>query len=26
VEKAKNWVIGDPFHPKVQQGPQVSIS
>jgi coniferyl-aldehyde dehydrogenase len=24
VEKAKNWVVGDPFDPKVQQGPQVS--
>ncbi|CAJ2636859.1 unnamed protein product [Trifolium pratense] len=24
VEKAKNWVVGDPFHPKVQQGPQTS--
>ncbi|WJX48328.1 Aldehyde dehydrogenase 2 member C4 [Trifolium repens] len=23
VEKAKNWVVGDPFDPKVQQGPQV---
>ncbi|KMT03024.1 hypothetical protein BVRB_8g195860 isoform B [Beta vulgaris subsp. vulgaris] len=23
VEKAKNWVVGDPFHPDVQQGPQV---
>ncbi|XP_004503432.2 aldehyde dehydrogenase family 2 member C4-like [Cicer arietinum] len=23
VEKAKAWVIGDPFDPKVQQGPQV---
>ncbi|AET04123.2 NAD-dependent aldehyde dehydrogenase family protein [Medicago truncatula] len=23
VEKAKTWVIGDPFDPKVQQGPQV---
>jgi len=23
VEKAKTWVVGDPFDPKVQQGPQV---
>ncbi|KAK7320003.1 hypothetical protein RJT34_04732 [Clitoria ternatea] len=23
VEKAKAWIIGDPFDPKVQQGPQV---
>jgi len=23
VEKAKAWVVGDPFDPKVQQGPQV---
>jgi len=23
VEKAKAWVIGDPFDPKTQQGPQV---
>ncbi|ESW24812.1 hypothetical protein PHAVU_004G162300 [Phaseolus vulgaris] len=22
VEKAKTWVVGDPFDPKVQQGPQ----
>ncbi|KHN21545.1 Aldehyde dehydrogenase family 2 member C4, partial [Glycine soja] len=22
VEKAKAWVVGDPFDPKVQQGPQ----
>ncbi|KAI4299936.1 hypothetical protein L6164_033356 [Bauhinia variegata] len=22
VEKAKSWVVGDPFDPKVQQGPQ----
>lgn len=26
VEKAKAWVVGDPFDPKVQQGPQVSKS
>ena len=25
VEKAKAWVVGDPFDPKVQQGPQVKI-
>jgi coniferyl-aldehyde dehydrogenase len=25
VEKAKAWVVGDPFDPKVQQGPQVSF-
>ncbi|KAL9324563.1 hypothetical protein ACSQ67_009420 [Phaseolus vulgaris] len=24
VEKAKAWVVGDPFDPKVQQGPQVN--
>ncbi|RDX89598.1 Aldehyde dehydrogenase family 2 member C4 [Mucuna pruriens] len=24
VEKAKAWVVGDPFDPKVQQGPQTS--
>ncbi|KAL4374844.1 hypothetical protein S245_017490 [Arachis hypogaea] len=24
VEKAKTWVVGDPFDPKVQQGPQTS--
>ncbi|KAL2321250.1 hypothetical protein Fmac_030219 [Flemingia macrophylla] len=24
VEKAKAWVVGDPFNPKVHQGPQVS--
>ncbi|KAE9588200.1 hypothetical protein Lal_00003246 [Lupinus albus] len=24
LEKAKNWVVGDPFDPKVQQGPQTS--
>ncbi|OMO86848.1 hypothetical protein CCACVL1_09435 [Corchorus capsularis] len=24
VEKAKSWVVGDPFDPKVNQGPQVS--
>uniref|UniRef100_A0A803MQ46 Aldehyde dehydrogenase domain-containing protein n=2 Tax=Chenopodium quinoa TaxID=63459 RepID=A0A803MQ46_CHEQI len=23
TEKAKSWVVGDPFDPKVQQGPQV---
>ncbi|XP_073307395.1 aldehyde dehydrogenase 1-like [Primulina huaijiensis] len=23
VEKAKSWVVGDPFHPNVRQGPQV---
>ncbi|XP_023750860.1 aldehyde dehydrogenase family 2 member C4 isoform X1 [Lactuca sativa] len=23
VEKAKTWVVGDPFDPKTQQGPQV---
>ena len=23
VEKAKAWVVGDPFDPNVQQGPQV---
>ncbi|XP_027340279.1 aldehyde dehydrogenase family 2 member C4-like [Abrus precatorius] len=23
VEKAKAWIVGDPFDPKVQQGPQV---
>ncbi|KAF5459071.1 hypothetical protein F2P56_023059 [Juglans regia] len=23
VEKAKAWVVGDPFDPKVQQGPQI---
>ncbi|MCV2423753.1 aldehyde dehydrogenase family protein, partial [Paucibacter sp. DJ4R-1] len=23
VEKTKSWVVGDPFNPKVQQGPQV---
>lgn len=23
VEKAKAWVVGDPFDPQVQQGPQV---
>jgi len=23
VEKAKAWVVGDPFDPKSQQGPQV---
>jgi len=25
VEKAKAWVVGDPFDPKSQQGPQVRI-
>jgi len=25
VEKAKTWVVGDPFDPKVQQGPQVRL-
>lgn len=25
VQKAKAWVVGDPFDPKVQQGPQVRI-
>jgi len=25
VEKAKTWVVGDPFDPKSQQGPQVRI-
>lgn len=24
-EKMKAWVVGDPFDPKVQQGPQVKI-
>lgn len=24
TEKAKNWAVGDPFDPKIQQGPQVS--
>ena len=23
IEKAKSWVVGDPFDPKVQYGPQV---
>lgn len=23
VEKAKAWVVGDPFDPNAQQGPQV---
>ena len=23
VEKAKTWVVGDPFDPEVRQGPQV---
>ncbi|OAY68763.1 Aldehyde dehydrogenase family 2 member C4 [Ananas comosus] len=23
AESAKNWVVGDPFNPRVQQGPQV---
>lgn len=23
VEKAKAWIVGDPFDPKVLQGPQV---
>jgi hypothetical protein len=23
VEKAKDWTVGDPFDPKVRQGPQV---
>jgi len=23
VEKTKAWVVGDPFDPKLQQGPQV---
>uniref|UniRef100_A0A2N9FXN1 Aldehyde dehydrogenase domain-containing protein n=1 Tax=Fagus sylvatica TaxID=28930 RepID=A0A2N9FXN1_FAGSY len=23
VEKAKSWVVGDPFDPKAQQGPQI---
>lgn len=23
VEKAKSWVVGDPFDPRAQQGPQV---
>ncbi|MCL7046473.1 hypothetical protein MKW94_007123, partial [Papaver nudicaule] len=23
AEKAKGWVVGDPFHPNTQQGPQV---
>jgi coniferyl-aldehyde dehydrogenase len=26
VEKAKAWVVGDPFDPKVQQGPQVYMN
>ncbi|KAG2713174.1 hypothetical protein I3760_04G163500 [Carya illinoinensis] len=25
VEKAKAWVVGDPFDPKAQQGPQVDL-
>ena len=25
AEKAKSWVVGDPFNPAVQQGPQVTI-
>ncbi|KAK8472833.1 hypothetical protein PHAVU_002G314100 [Phaseolus vulgaris] len=25
VEKAKTWVVGDPFHPKSQQGPQADM-
>ena len=25
VEKAKAWVVGDPFDPAVRQGPQVLI-
>ncbi|WVZ16474.1 hypothetical protein V8G54_009456 [Vigna mungo] len=25
VEKAKAWVVGDPFDPKFQQGPQVDV-
>ena len=24
VEKAKTWVVGDPFDPQVRQGPQVT--
>ena len=24
AEKAKAWVVGDPFDPNVQQGPQVT--
>jgi len=23
LEKAKSWVVGDPFDPSVRQGPQV---
>lgn len=26
AEKAKNWVVGDPFNPNVHQGPQVVFS
>lgn len=25
AEKAKSWVVGDPFDPSVQQGPQVVL-
>lgn len=25
VEKVKAWIVGDPFDPKTQQGPQVRI-
>lgn len=25
IEKAKAWIVGDPFDPQVHQGPQVSI-
>ena len=25
TEKAKNWVVGDPFDPKSQLGPQVIV-
>ena len=25
VEKANAWIVGDPFDPKSQQGPQVWI-
>lgn len=26
IEVAKNWVVGDPFDPKVNMGPQVIIN
>ena len=25
VEKANSWVVGDPFDPRVHQGPQVRV-